>query len=49
MLKSGEIDLAEFSAGPLPDANPVVLPFKEVMAALEKGDLDCAERNMPSL
>lgn len=30
------------------DATPVALPFKDVMAALEKGEIDCAENNMPS-
>lgn len=30
------------------DAKPVVLPFKEVLGGLEKGDVDCAENNMPS-
>jgi tripartite ATP-independent transporter DctP family solute receptor len=30
------------------DARPVDLPFKDVMAALEKGEIDCAENNMPS-
>lgn len=30
------------------DATPVALPFKEVMAALEKNEVDCAENNMPS-
>ncbi|WP_296510569.1 TRAP transporter substrate-binding protein [Rhodoferax sp.] len=29
-------------------ATPVDLPFKDVMAALEKGEVDCAENNMPS-
>jgi tripartite ATP-independent transporter DctP family solute receptor len=29
-------------------ATPVTLPFKDVMAALEKGEIDCAENNMPS-
>jgi tripartite ATP-independent transporter DctP family solute receptor len=30
------------------DAKPVALPFKEVLAGFEKGDIDCAENNMPS-
>lgn len=29
-------------------ATPVALPFKDVMGALEKGEVDCAENNMPS-
>ncbi|WP_294766162.1 TRAP transporter substrate-binding protein [uncultured Rhodoferax sp.] len=32
----------------LMDATPVALPFKDVLGALEKGDVDCAENNMPS-
>ncbi len=30
------------------EATPVALPFKDVMAALENGVVDCAENNMPS-
>ena len=30
------------------EATPVALPFKDVMGALEKGEVDCAENNMPS-
>ena len=30
------------------DAKPVALPFKEVMGGFEKGQIDCAENNMPS-
>jgi tripartite ATP-independent transporter DctP family solute receptor len=29
-------------------ATPVAIPFKDVMAALEKNTVDCAENNMPS-
>jgi tripartite ATP-independent transporter DctP family solute receptor len=32
----------------LMEATPVALPFKDVQAALEKGEVDCAENNMPS-
>lgn len=32
----------------LMDATPVALPFKDVLSALEKGEVDCAENNMPS-
>lgn len=30
------------------EATPVALPFKDVLNALEKGEVDCAENNMPS-
>ena len=30
------------------DATQVALPFNDVMAALEKNEVDCAENNMPS-
>ncbi|WP_457278850.1 TRAP transporter substrate-binding protein [Polaromonas sp. P5_D5] len=32
----------------LMDAKPVALPFKDVLAALEQGKVDCAENNLPS-
>ncbi len=32
----------------LMDAKPVALPFKDVLAALQEGKVDCAENNMPS-